>query len=136
MSPRSMFLCTLLGVLAAGAPLPYLLQHRAAAPAAAREAREAVSVPVSVFFDGRPLRMRLRHGGQVLAEMPPDEPAPWLPVLSLPASGAAEVELEAEWAEPGWHGVTLRAEPPGRPTVTAGDWQQGTQLHTLFRFTW
>ena len=136
MSPRSMFFCTLLGVLAAGAPLPYLLQHRATAAAAAREEREEISVPVSIFFDGHPRRMCLRHGGQLLAEMPPDEPAPWLPTIPLPASGAAEIELEAEWAESGWHGVSLRAEAPGRPTRTTSDWQQGTKLHTLLRLSW
>lgn len=141
MSPRLTFLLTCLGVLAAGAPLPFLTQDAAPLQPQEQAAQQSTEwVFASVQFSGAPTRLEIRHNGATLATMQPaDTPAPWETDLELPAGADhTELEVEAEWSEPGSHAVTITLEPPARHASSSTRWTSpaDTTLHHIFTFTW
>lgn len=143
MSPRTATFLTALGLLAAGAPLPFLLHHREGATCAHHHhAHEACSehtaetayrVPATVQSSA-PLRsLKLMHGDRLLAET--SDTALWEPTLILPAAEIYDIELVAEWADDAPHALTLTLDVPRRETRALTCWG-GQTLHTLLRFSW
>lgn len=141
MSPRTATLLTALGLLAAGAPLPFLLHHHAGASCAhhhheheaARAAAAICRVPATVQSSA-PLRsIKLMLGDRLLAET--SDTALWEPSLTLPEADSYDIELQAEWADDAPHALTLTLDVPRRETRTLTQWA-GRTLHTLLRFSW
>lgn len=142
MSPRTATLLTALGLLAAGAPLPFLLHHHAGAScahhhheheAAPAAAADILRVPATVQSSA-PLRsIKLLLGDRLLAEA--SDTALWEPTLTLPEAAAYDIELQAEWADDAPHALTLTLDVPRRETRTLTRWA-GRTLHTLLRFSW
>lgn len=143
MSPRLTFLLTFLGVLAAGAPLPFLTRN--AAPQQQQQtvtkAQQATEwVFATVQFTGNPTRLEIRQTGKTLATLQPEtDTSPWETEMELPSGLThAELEVHAEWAEPGSQAITITIEPPARPATTCTRWTDaaGHILHHIFTFTW
>lgn len=146
MSPRTATFLTALGLLAAGAPLPFLLhtqehehhhaccghRHEHAACAATADAAEYL-VPATVQSSA-PLRsLKLMLGDRLLAET--SGTALWEPTLTLPAAETYDIELVAEWEEDAPHALTLTLDVPRRDTRSLTRWGE-KNLRTLLRFSW
>lgn len=141
MPPRLTFLLTFLGVLAAGAPLPFLTRN--AAPQQQTETATQQSsewVFATVQFTGKPTRLEIHHAGKLLAALPKETySSPWETELELPAGCShAEPEVYAEWSEPGSQAVTITLEPPARAADSCTRWSDSMSntLHHIFTFTW
>lgn len=138
MSPRTIFLLTLAGVLLAGLPLPLLTGTPA--PAQVHQAPEEIArktVYTSIQYSGNIQNFRLRHDKGEWKEVDTQH-APQELELQLPLSGRIELEVEAQWQEPGPQAVTLTLEPDGLPVRSETQWMEegSNSLHTIFTFTW
>ena len=137
MSPRATFFLTLLGVLLAGAPLPWLTgAEEATVPVAAEPAQtDRQQVYASLRATGRPEKLQLRLHGELLAEV--DGDLPWEGDLLLPVGcNATDSEVEAVWPEPGEQAVTLTLEPDGREACSCTRWAEAGTMHDVFNFVW
>lgn len=137
MSPRATFFLTLLGVLIAGAPLPWLTGAAEPAVTAAAETTPAArqAVYATLRATGKPEKLQLRLHGELLADVTGD--LPWEGDLLLPVgSEAADIEVEAAWAEPGAQAVTLTLEPDGRDACSCTRWAEAGTMHDVFHFVW
>lgn len=137
MSPRAVFLLTLVGVLIAGAPLPWLTGASAPAEPAAAEAAPAARqlVYATLRATGKPEKLQLRLHGELLAEVTGD--LPWDGDLSLPEGcEALDIEVETAWPEPGEQAVTLTLEPDGRDARSCTRWAGTGTMHDVFNFVW
>lgn len=137
MSPRTTFFLTLLGVLLAGAPLPWLTGAAESAVPVTAEAEQPDRQPVyaSLRATGRPDKLQLRLHGELLAEV--DGDLPWEGDLLLPVgSNATDIEVEAVWPEPGEQAVTLTLEPDGRDACSCTRWAEAGTMHDVFNFVW
>lgn len=146
MSPRTATLLTALGLLAAGAPLPFLLhaqghaehehhhaccehEHHEHTAAAAAEYR----VPAGIRCSSSVRSLKLMLGGRVLYEA--SAGTLWEPTLTLPASEVYDIELYAEPADGQPLALSLTLDIPRRETRTVTHWSEGN-MHTVFHFSW
>lgn len=137
MSPRATFFLTLLGVLIAGAPLPWLTGDAESAASAAVVTATTARQPVyaTLRATGKPEKLQLRLHGELLAAVIGE--LPWEGDLLLPmGSEAADIEVEAAWAEPGEQAVTLTLEPDGRDACSCTRWAENGTMHDVFHFVW
>lgn len=137
MSPRAAFFLTLLGVLIAGAPLPWLTGAAEPAVPAAAETESAArqAVYATLRATGKPEKLQLRLHGELLAEVAGD--LPWEGELLLPEGDeASDIEVEAVWSEPGEQAVTLTLEPDGRDACSSTRWAENGTMHDVFHFVW
>ena len=137
MSPRATFFLTLLGVLLAGAPLPWLTGAEETTEPVAAEPAQTDRQPVyaSLRATGRPEKLQLRLHGELLAEVAGD--LPWEGDLLLPVGcNATDIEVEAVWPESGEQAVTLTLEPDGREACSCTRWAEAGTMHDVFNFVW
>lgn len=138
MSPKLTFFLTLLGVLAAGAPLLWLTRSPEGT-AVQVSAETAVAEPVyaTLRVTGTPSRMSLYLHGKLLAEVA-DE-LPWEGDVLLPVGvSAVEIEVDAAWPSPGEQAVTLTLEPTGQEARSCTRWADAAsgKMHDVFHFVW
>ncbi len=137
MSPRATFFLTLLGVLIAGAPLPWLTGAAEPAVTAAAETAPAArqAVYATLRATGNPEKLQLRLHGELLSEVIGD--LPWEGDLLLPVGcNATDIEVEAVWPESGEQAVTLTLEPDGREACSCTRWAEAGTMHDVFNFVW
>lgn len=143
MSPRTTFVLTLVGVLAAGFPLLHLTAPRTQTPQP--EAQAAVPQTerflLELRFTGQPTSLVIRHEGEDIASLPAGAESPFEFELQLPttANSCLEAEVEATWADGSSENVlTLTAEAPGLPPRSETQWtgSDGSFLHSIFTFRW
>lgn len=138
MSPRTIFLFTLAGVLLVGAPLPLLTRVAEQSPAeASAEAAVRRTVYATLRFTGAPQAFRLRSSKDEWKEI--DLTAPEQDFeLELPLSGRIEIEVEARWESTEPQAVTLTLEPDGYESRSETQWKEsaGNTLHSIFTFIW
>lgn len=147
MSPRTATFLTALGLLAAGAPLPFLMHtheesehhhhaccghehhsHAEDAPA------DTYRVPVTILCSHRVLSLKLMLGDRVLAKTDSGGTL-WEPTLTLPAAETYDIEVVAVWEDEGAHALSLTLEVPRRETRSVTHWGDKV-LRQLYRFSW
>ncbi len=140
MSPRTIFLLTLSGVILVGLPLPGLMQERTHAPAASTNPAEESArrtVYAELRFSGQPQQLQLRQGKEEWLDIDCSNPhSEW--VWQLPLSGMMELEIQGRWSDTAPHAVTLSLEPDGYATRSATEWKEegSHELHSILRFSW
>lgn len=154
MTPKFAFLLAVLGVAAAGAPLPWLTRPAplpggeppaaAAAQNTVKSSTELTAVYARVQFTGAPQMLRLSVRGKRLAELSQEdarllpEPGVWEPALLLPAPlTSLELEVQAQWDDEAPQAVTVSLEPPKQPARQATLWSlPGGMLADCCLFSW
>lgn len=148
MSPRTATLLTAIGLLAAGAPLPFLMHpqehgehhhHHGCCGhhhehEHAHEDAALFRVPATILSSHRTLSLKLMLGDRVLAESDSGGTL-WEPTLTLPAAESYDIEVQAVWEDEGQHALTLTLDVPRRETRSVTQWGEKA-LHTLYRFSW
>ncbi len=154
MSPRSATFLTALGLLAAGAPLPFLMHtheesehhhhhhaccghehHEHTADKHATEYRVPATIRCSAPLTG----LEIRLGDRILYQardcgMESDF------TLTLPAADSYELEIFAGWINEdpqaeAPQALSLPLDVPRRETRTVTQWDV-VAVHTIFRFSW
>lgn len=148
MSPRTATFLTALGLLAAGAPLPFLMhphehggnhhhhdccghEHHEHAE---NDHADTYRVPATLRSSDAFISLELRLGEQLLYRTNNAGPLTEF-TLALPAAEAYDIEVRAEWADEASHALSLTLDVPRRETRSVTHWGEKT-LHTLFRFSW
>lgn len=150
MSPRTATFLTALGLLAAGAPLPFLMHtqehacgehhHHHGCCGHHHEHRHAHAdaaefrVPATILSSHRVLSVKLMLGDRVLAESTSGGTL-WEPTLTLPAAESYDIEVQAVWEDEGLHALTLTLDVPRRETRSVTCWGYKV-LQQLYSFTW
>lgn len=147
MSPRTATFLTALGLLAAGAPLPFLMHtheesehhHHACCghehhTHAEDDHADTYRVPVTILCSHRVLSLKLMLGDRVLAETDSGGTL-WEPTLTLPAAETYDIEVLAVWEDEGLHALNLTLDVPRRETRSVTHWGDKV-LRQLYRFSW
>lgn len=148
MSPRTATLLTAIGLLAAGAPLPFLMHthehgehhhHHGCCGhhhehEHAHEDAALFRVPATILSSHRTLSLKLMLGDRVLAESDSGGTL-WEPTLTLPAAESYDIEVQAVWEDEGQHALTLTLDVPRRETRNVTHWGDKV-LRQLYRFSW
>lgn len=152
MSPRSATFLTALGLLAAGAPLPFLMHtheesehhhhaccghehHEHTADEHATEYR----VPATVRCSAPLTSLEIRLGDRVLYQARDCGTVSDF-TLTLPAADSYELEIFAGWINEdpqaeAPQALSLTLDVPRRETRTVTQWDV-VAVHTIFRFSW
>ena len=137
---------TLLGVMAAGAPLIYFA--KGPTPEAEQKPTDVpreitAPTPVLVRDADQPVEICIRRTGKELLRLKPDRSGTWYGTLSLPViSPGRTLELEVQTRWPGApttnQAVTLEIMPAGLRTSADTQWSHSgeSELHTTFIFRW
>lgn len=148
MSPRTATFLTALGLLAAGAPLPFLMHtheesehhhHHGCCGHEHRDHDEDVHantyrVPATLRSSHSFLSVMLMLGDHMLAEATGGGTL-WEPTLTLPADETYDIEVVAVWEDEGTHALSLTLEVPRRETRSVTHWGDKV-LRQLYRFSW
>lgn len=148
MSPRTATLLTALGLLAAGAPLPFLMHTQEHSEhhhhhgccghhheqEHAHEDTTQFRVPATILSSHPTLSLKLMLGDRVLAETN-SVGTLWEPTLTLPAAETYDIEVVAVWEDEGTHALSLTLEVPRRETRNVTHWGDKV-LRQLYRFSW
>lgn len=139
MSPRAAFICTLLGVLVVGIPLPLLTGTHAAGSTSSKQTPDQATqetVYACLRFTGQPESVQLRHNGHTW-EIDTSHASAELE-LELSLTSTLEIELKARWASPEAQAVTLTLEPDGKESRSETHWkdENSTELHQIYTFRW
>lgn len=147
MSPRTATFLTALGLLAAGAPLPFLLHpqehsghhHHACCGhhhehEHTHEDAAMLRTPATILSSHRLLSVKLMLGDRVLAETDSGGTL-WEPTLTLPAAATYDIEILAVWEDEAPHALTLTLDVPRRETRSVTYWGDKV-LRQLYRFSW
>lgn len=139
MSPRAAFICTLMGVLVVGIPLPLLTVTPVSGNPSSKQAPDQAA-PENVYailrFTGQPESIQLRHNGHtwdIDASLNTADQE-----LELRLTSTLEIELKARWASTEAQAVTLTLEPDGRESRSETHWkdENSTELHQIYTFRW
>lgn len=146
MSPRTATFLTALGLLAAGAPLPFLMhtheeseRHHACCghehhTRAEDNHADTYRVPVTILCSHRVLSLKLMLGDRVLAKSDIVGTL-WEPTLTLPVAESYDIEVVAVWEDEGQHALSLTLDVPRRETRNVTHWGDKV-LRQLYRFSW
>lgn len=148
MSPRTATFLTAIGLLAAGAPLPFLMHTQEHSEhhhhhgccghhheqEHAHEDTTQFRVPATILSSHRTLSLKLMLGDRVLAKSD-SVGTLWEPTLTLPAAETYDIEVVAVWEDEGTHALSLTLEVPRRETRNVTHWG-GKVLRQLYRFSW
>lgn len=150
MSPRTATFLTALGLLAAGAPLPFLMHTQGHACGEhhhhhgccghhhehghEHEDAAVFRVPATLLSSHRFLSVKLMLGDRVLAETDGGGTL-WEPTLTLPAAETYDIAVQAVWEDEVPHALTLSLDVPRRDTRSVTHWGYKA-LQQLYSFTW